>query len=1071
MHALILLPLLLACSPTKVGGTDPTDGGGTDGGGSDGGGADGGGTDGGGDGGAELAWGDLLIVDVLPATLPEASGGDFTLLTRARVDLSPGTSSLQTSSFGELPLSLSSHEGDLLRFDGKLPADSGVVGLEVGTLVVDGVEIASVPLRLYRDAEEYVDELDPVHSSPRFAGLDFDPRSVALIPSETAATGFDLSALSWSSEGGELQLDRVSDRDGLVSSLVLSSEVLADDARAAGRGHVTVLKARGEDGELVVLTGENAVEAFFIAQRDSGPVSTALDHDLSGDRLPQIVLDIAPVELGDEALPGLAILGLDQDSRGTWYGLSWDGQEASTWDAETMGVSPQDVAEGEAWAGIVHEGRVRTATEAGDFWTWTFDPSGEPGSCLGTLTVRQHGSGLATGRRQVQDNPDATAERGRCATFDDARAAAVRAVDLGGDGFTDLVLRVWGADLSGEATEVAWWIPDITNPRSRATAVKLVGAVSAPGYRPAPLGDWPAEADEPVDSSFAEPGVHLHGGAGDEHLSLDGLQILSTDLDGAPATVAHVLNSWNVRELVAAGESSVSGETELGATGGGVHGQSKAATHRGHVTVLKASDSGGHGVCHMGRCFCDPGWAGTTMELGSGAGTDAADAADLAQGDLIWFGSSVPGGAPVASRPWWQSITSSAPAVESRTGSGDGAFTAARLGDGSSVIISGGNLDIRDASYCSFTDSTIDIQLFEQGPGWVMATMSDAVMAREGDSGFAILLGSMDDDPCRSGDLYFRPPADTVVGGSSAPVALGEPGEDGGLLLFWRDGMGQAWLGRVDLLTASTQDGGELPFLVPPVAIGDADPTVFAELGLSAERPLAVGSRRLPLGESYLSQEDAALRFADWESPMEVPFAGYERAAGTDAWMTVPWASSACGFATVVLPDDLLGEGWEAAALVLEPAERDCSDLAVPLSAGDMLPDSSQAMVMGHGSGSIRIDILPDGRVYYRSDIVSNPISTTSAAEHNPLWGLRLSSGDSDGDGLDDVLVAAWDRGGALLMGSDGNGGLHLLVEEHILDGIVGFASPGPGRPAAVDEDLRVPLRGIEKQDLRRGMY
>ncbi len=78
MHALILLPLLLACSPTKVGGTDPTDGGGTDGGGSDGGGSDGGGSDGGGsdggsaDGGAPIE-GLVLEVDTQIVTMLHAS--------------------------------------------------------------------------------------------------------------------------------------------------------------------------------------------------------------------------------------------------------------------------------------------------------------------------------------------------------------------------------------------------------------------------------------------------------------------------------------------------------------------------------------------------------------------------------------------------------------------------------------------------------------------------------------------------------------------------------------------------------------------------------------------------------------------------------------------------------------------------------------------------------------------------------------------------------------------------------------------------------------------------------------
>ena len=278
-----------------------------------------------------------------------------------------------------------------------------------------------------------------------------------------------------------------------------------------------------------------------------------------------------------------------------------------------------------------------------------------------------------------------------------------------------------------------------------------------------------------------------------------------------------------------------------------------------------------------------------------------------------------------------------------------------------------------------------------------------------------------------AGALLAQTPADCAVGprawsrvreAGADPVSL--PGDADGVLpvvlaagaaapLLWRDGAGQAWLATLDA-------GGALSGAAP---LGDpGDPSA---LHLDPDRPGAVWLPPPP--------------HDTWPAaPLDGWTAGVEVSADTALLAVVPGGAAACGWQVVAWPAEAPSGPGAVVASSDDPA---CADLPVPLAVGS-LDGRGSAVVSISADGQIGLTRLVEGVVWHRE----GPRLAVAAPR------ARASTGDLDGDGLDDVVLAGLSGAPARALRSDGLGGLAPLTTDPLAGlNVVGLAGPAPGRP------------------------
>lgn len=1092
----LVLSLAAGCDdaekPADTGG-EPTDGGddgGTDGGGGDGE-TDGGEDDGGDDGSTEATR--LEVVDVQPPSLVGLDGGRLTITAQV---VGSGEACREACTLlvvvdgEELPLELA-HETDgsgtvSLTTEvpgGLLPSGAGQVRVLDGT-----TEVATLPLRL-REAGALA-ALAPLAEAPTLSQPDvasgWSPISSITHALEDLAGGLRLAGLStccvlldddfiYEIEAGHVVVDDYDGFDTLAFhtsagsalgelvdptvvddydiTFALESEVFASGPGDAHYGHITVRRTGADDSLVAVVAHPGRVEAFQLqVAADGTTTAAALDLGLRADDMPDRLVDIAPLELSDGTLT-LGVLGLVEVDAGKWSGTWFDGRKTYAWDA-LGGVSATELATGAAFGGLVHTGPVRAAVSPGSQQFWSFDPDDVEVDCVGAVGLFTIGSSVTQTRTvKVQDRDDA----GKCSTLSSPGAVAAVALDADSDGSDDLVVQIFGQDAAGEATESSHLLPRVADASARHAGVRLDPALPAPGYRPAALAT-------PSDSSGdgAESSAAMEADGGDKPwLSLSGIRFLTaTDLDVPPSSWQSVRNLWSTDDLVTAVALAERGPATATATTGGVVAQSTPSTP-------PASDCRGLGVCLNGTCACLPGLSGRDLTIGSGAGTADASELSLASGERVWLADHsgarvahrVTAGATLASRiVLAHAATADAAAsiaVDTATGSTVWTHTGADPVDLGGVDRA--KVVVPDAD----TGGLVGFYSFDD------AHTLDAGDA--GDSGARPRrLGVVLADGTRTGAQGLTLPPETARDGTTPPELLGAA-VDGGGMLFWRDGEGQAWLGVLDMAEAAGLDDGPAPFRAGPMTVGGPSPDLPTMLQITPDRPLAVGFRAGAPAAPVLAEtaEARAIRYADWtpvEGAAEVSLSGWTARVVVDL-RSAPSGPSAsddavCSLASLTIPLDAIGsDTWEASTWVDRATDDRCADLRLPLAAAPFLADGRDAVfeLDGHGTASLST-VLDEGEAATLA--VENPIFTSGGeASTNVLASCSAGSGDADGDGIPELWVRAWGRAG-LQIGGLATGAftpLHGPRQVDALDGIGATRAPTLGdslRPQPLAEPL-----------------
>ena len=978
---LLLPPLLLACGEKE----EPKgDEGGDEGVGDEGAGDAGSGDEGAGDDGGDegTAPGYQLradtVISLAPATLPADAGGTVEFTLRAAASLDDGSDAPLEEAVGALTFEAVLGDGSVVPADVRIDEEGDLV---VSVAVPPGLapaEGARSSIRLTADGELLADVAVGLYVSPD-----------ALLSTFTGDTTghIDISALS----GDTLCHTTTADADGDGQIEVLSLHIgggsfqaqdctaisFTDSGWTCRNGSVDAGLKPGEDllcgttHHFRTATGEVGIsglfpttEGRFVQLNDlswdgaswTSPGTTAV----ASFALFGVVLSINNTKKAPEA-PDIALM-IDEDA-GRWGGTYQDA-DTVPWEWTSAGdITASAVGKGTAFMGLFSKTDLSRSPVEGDAtYAWALNLSKVSGG--GNLSLEALSWSSAAGAfsrlRQLEITPPAFA----------IEAATAVGEDLDGDGYPELILETWG-----EGQWAAWVIPDVTNKAATAPVRALLHPLSGETNLAYDAADGSEGAVRVAASSF------VLAGARELRAQLSSVDLLR------PALVQSFV-SWSVSDVI------VDDAKEVSSTGGGFLG-----TQSLNKTPPSTST---RGVCFYGKCFSLPGYAGrpgSAMLLG-GSG-DGSSVLTASAGEHLGVALDPSGDSLIvyrgASGGVWPRLI-----VE-----GAGGPVEAELAwgaDGPAVWLDG-------------------VAVMAIGPADALSVIPTA------DGDFALFSTALSVDPATTTTISVTvrvnynnlsgqgalPPDTTTNGVSTAPVVLSEEvSDDGGLLLGWRDGDGQAWVGVLDLAGASTLAGDTLPFLQEPVAIGAPLRDPDGLLGLSGDRPGMVRARtRIIADTPFLSMEDLEKRFSAWDGPADSPFDSsayfYGPAAmvvGTDGGGAEVLVLS--GFDTL---DALVTTSlWSAETVV--------DRLPIPELSASLLPDAPPILVSRSTAGDMSF-VLVDA---------SGPRAQTKVP---PMVGLpegsRLTAGDLNGDGLAD-LALGHGRDSVFIL-SDGGGGVLMSGE------------------------------------------
>lgn len=948
------------------------------------------------------------VLDVVPATLPESVGGTVTARLAAGVvsagDDAPSLEALVAAgSFtarlpddSEVDVAAEVGADDTLTLRLSVPGGlASEAGARVGIAVsLDGRPWAEVPVGLH---------VDP---TPLLEGFTGD--RTGLVPS-AEGSGAPLRTC------GSFVVD--GDGDGLVEVLTVGLDDEGFRLTGCRATDTTPVSWECEDQILSPTKGGDLfcgeTSHFRSAGGDVGILAAAVDdegrtHQLSGvswgtggwggggsvDEVAAMGLFAVVIGFNNTKespeVPLSAMVGA-QGGAGDWTGAYQEGRTAWSW--TSLGtVTATELGDGTAWAGFAGD-RGLWGTSGGDSLVWTYDPgrADDGGSIVvDVLSVSPETRSFPRLRQVALEGPGFAVE-----------AVAGAFGDLDADGVPELVIEAWG-----EGRWAAWLVRGATDKSDARKVVELTGGPSeGVAYPRVSLSGRGTVA-----SSF------LVGGATGDTLTAAVPVLVGAGpaADHAPTQVDLLDVTWDVAAL-------------LDAEGGPV---AASGTTLGGVLARGTPDEKRTGLCCYGRCFNTPGFEGSSR-FDDGGG-DGSAVSTLAQGELVRVGVD-PGDASLVvarrGRPGAPKGQVRSPKVRAMTVvSGD---------EGPEVVIEGAPLLATTWSALLAavgSDEDEDFVLFSFEPTYAAPESADAAPTVQ----HAVRIGH------RGAEGRVRLPEATTVGGSSVPQVLSEAlSDEGGVLLGWRDGGGQAWLAVVDVAAAAgARDGATVPLLHGPVAVGAplSDPDDTLGLGGAGGGGGMVFLRTDPIADTpFFSMEDLEERFASWDEPMEVPFTSGEGRYGSVA-LTVGTEDG--GVETLYLPPTDQLDTLDESSLVPAGALGDAT--LVPRLAATLVPDAPPLLVL----------VSPDGHTQAHLVDATGSVAATTSLPTFDAEALReghLSAADLNGDGATDLLLAHGSSSELVLSDGAGKSLSHAVDSTQLTN--LGRVLPGggPGSESPLD--------------------
>ncbi len=665
---------------------------------------------------------------------------------------------------------------------------------------------------------------------------------------------------------------------------------------------------------------------------------------------------------------------------GRWSGIYQDGREPVEW-SRVGTTSASAVAANKAWAGVFSEDDLSPSTSGADTtFVWSVDPSRiiEGGKLVVSISQWSGAAGAFVRVRDVE----------LAAPDFDLEAATAVGQDLDGDGISELIVEAWGA-----GGHDAWVIRSATDKAATAPPVHLTSWVQGEHVA---LASFPLDGEGPVVARSTMA-------VGDAGLCSTTRTLEFARADGGPpqGTVKEecwdVLSAFDVDALEASPALSGSIGEEVWAD------QTDDIAARG--------DTRGNGVCHYGKCWCVPGWRGVGGKVAGEGSAAETDAAPVAPGDVALLSSDDSGASLVVTRAVPIAARLSGPilsileseevsGVLHESGSADGTWLT--RGDTPLFTIEPGDL----IDHSLQNDDSDDVFFQWKGSAETSDATGDFPVVTTVTAGLRVRYAD------QSSPRLVVPTGTASV--ASAPHVLdtedGGGSEDKGYLVGWRDTDGQAWLGVLSRRDVLAQAEGDLAFAQGPVAVGRPllDPDGTLGLGPTDGGMVAVDVS-IGTDAPWLTIEDPADRFSDWDEPMEVPFDAGEGAYGPVVLVVGADDGTA---QTVLVPrfDHLTAVGERTLHASEDPAA-----LPVPRIAARLLPDAPQVVVSTTAAGDVALTGV-DGV----GNFALEPQYTAYTTDYT--GGVTVASGDFNGDGLGDLLLGAGSTTTVAL--SDGAGGV-----------------------------------------------